>query len=222
MSADSTLSPAVYLSGVSLSFGAVGVLHNADLHIRRGEKVALTGPSGAGKTSLLAIAAGLLRPSGGIVRTCGMEVNNMNEDARAAMRRDNIGVVFQHFHLLESMTAAENVALPLELAGNKNAAATARDSLAAVGMANRAKHFPGQLSGGERQRVAIARAFAPKPQLLLADEPTGNLDADTGAEIIKVLFDLAGGDGTILFITHNNDILPKFDRVCALRGGRIE
>ena len=106
-SADSTLSPAVYLSGVSLSFGAVGVLHNADLHIRRGEKVALTGPSGAGKTSLLAIAAGLLRPSGGIVRTCGMEVNNMNEDARAAMRRDNIGVVFQHFHLLESMTAAE-------------------------------------------------------------------------------------------------------------------
>lgn len=221
MPADSTPAPAVYLDAVCLSFGAVNVLTGADLAVRRGEKVALTGPSGAGKTSLLAIAAGLLRPASGIVRTCGMDVNTMDEDARAAMRRDNIGVVFQHFHLLESMTAAENVALPLELAGREDAASIAEQSLAAVGMAKRATHFPGQLSGGERQRVAIARAFAPKPQLLLADEPTGNLDTDTGTEIINVLFDLAGDDGTILFITHNNDILPRFDRVCSLRAGRI-
>ena len=225
MSAHSTpnTDAAVRLDGVGLSFGEkVVVLSELDFKIQRGEKVALTGPSGAGKTSLLAVVAGLLRPDTGAVRTCGLPVDEMNEDDLAKMRRDNIGIVFQHFHLLESMTALENVALPLELAGRKDAQSKAQESLAAVGMANRALHFPGQLSGGERQRVAIARAFAPQPQLLLADEPTGNLDSDTGEEILNVLFDLAKGeDKTILFITHNNDILPRFDRVCALRGGRI-
>lgn len=217
--------PAICARGVCLSFGGgtVAVLSDLDLTVARGEKVALTGPSGSGKTSLLAVVSGLLRPDSGTVRTCSLPVETMNEDELAKMRRDKIGIVFQHFHLMESMTALENVMLPLELAGREDAEEKARESLSSVGMARRVGHFPSQLSGGERQRVAIARAFAPGPELLLADEPTGNLDFDTGKEILDVLFSLAeGGEQTIFFITHNHELLPRFGRVCALRGGRLE
>lgn len=211
------------MSGVALSFGvSVRVLHDLNLTVAAGESVALTGPSGAGKTSLLAVIAGLLRPDGGEVRTLGEDLNAMNEDRLAALRRDKIGVVFQHFHLLETMTALENTALPLELNGRADAAEEAAKSLAAVGLAARAGHFPSQLSGGERQRVAIARAFSARPQLLLADEPTGNLDYDTGREVLDLLLGAAREHrSTLLFVTHNNDILKRFDTVYTLRGGEL-
>ncbi len=211
------------MSGVALSFGvSVRVLGDLNLSVAAGESVALTGPSGAGKTSLLAVIAGLLRPDGGEVRTLGENLNALNEDSLAALRRDKIGVVFQHFHLLETMTALENTALPLELHGRADAAEEAAKSLAAVGLAARAGHFPSQLSGGERQRVAIARAFSARPQLLLADEPTGNLDYDTGREVLDLLLGAAREHrSTLLFVTHNNDILKRFDTVYTLRGGAL-
>lgn len=211
------------LSGVALSFGAsVQVLHDLNLNVAAGESVALTGPSGAGKTSLLAIIAGLLRPDSGEVRILGEDLTTLNENRLAALRRDNIGVVFQHFHLLETMTALENTALPLELNARADAAEEAGRALAAVGLAARTKHFPSQLSGGERQRVAIARAFSVRPKLLLADEPTGNLDYDTGREVLDLLLGAAREHHTtLLFVTHNNDILKQFDTVYTLRGGTL-
>ena len=224
MKPDSTPSaPAVNLSGVSLSFGAsVRVLHNLNLRIADGESVALTGPSGAGKTSLLAVIAGLLRPDSGEVQTLGENLGALNEDKLASLRRGNIGVVFQHFHLLETMTALENAALPLELNGRADAAEEAARALAAVGLAARVGHFPSQLSGGERQRVAIARAFSVRPRLLLADEPTGNLDYDTGREVLDLLLGAAREHkSTLLFVTHNHDILKRFDTVYTLRGGAL-
>lgn len=214
---------AVELSDLSLSFGDVHVLKNINLRLERGARAALVGRSGAGKTSLLAIIAGLLKPTGGRAVTLGQDITAMDEDALARLRRRSIGVVFQHFHLLETMTALENAALPLELAQRPDAQREARAMLDAVGMSARLTHFPSQLSGGERQRVAIARAFAARPPLLLADEPTGNLDDDTGDAVLETLFQLARERETsILFVTHNTAILPRFNRVWRIKNGAIE
>ena len=198
------------------------VFHNLSAAIRPGETTALTGPSGAGKTSLLAIIAGLLRPSEGEAETLGQPVSTMSEDALAELRRSQIGIVFQHFHLLDTMTALENVALPLQLANAASSTDRAKESLAAVGLAARLSHFPSQLSGGERQRVAIARAFVAHPKLLLADEPTGNLDYDTGQAVLETLLTLAQEHRTtMVFVTHNQDILRHFDSVLSLRDGGL-
>nr|MCH9717587.1 ABC transporter ATP-binding protein [Gammaproteobacteria bacterium] len=189
--AAATDTPAIHLSHVALTFPpAVEVIKDVNLTIPRGRHVALIGRSGSGKTSLLAIIGGLLKPSGGQVQTLGQPINDLDEDQLALLRRDNIGVVFQHFHLLETMTALENTALPLELGGHPNALARAKEMLAAVGLTNRMSHFPAQLSGGEQQRVAIARAFVSTPPLLLADEPTGNLDDDTSEQVLHMLLDI--------------------------------
>ena len=213
--------PAIHLSSLSLSFPpAVEVLKNLNLTIARGRHVALIGRSGSGKTSLLAIISGLLKPTGGQVQTLGQPVHSMSEDDLATLRRDNIGVVFQHFHLLETMTALENTTLPLELAGDPNALAKAKEMLDAVGLSSRMTHFPSQLSGGERQRVAIARAFVSAPPLLLADEPTGNLDDDTSEQVLQMLLTIGREKNTtMLFVTHNNAILERFDEVWELKGG---
>lgn len=218
MQPDSTPS-AANLSGVSLSFGdSVHVLENARLSVAAGETAALTGPSGAGKTSLLAIIGGLLRPTAGKVEIFGQNLGELNEEELAQMRRENIGVVFQHFHLLETMTAHENAALTLQLAGRPDAMDAAAEALSAVGLAHRMRHFPSQLSGGEQQRTAIARAFAAHPKLLLADEPTGNLDHDTGREVLDALFSEAKKRRTaMLFVTHNDSILDQFDSAYSLR-----
>ena len=208
--------------GLSFAHGSVRVFHNLSAAIRPGETTALTGPSGAGKTSLLAIIAGLLRPSEGTAETLGQPVSTMSEDALAELRRSQIGIVFQHFHLLDTMTALENVALPLQLANAASSADRAKESLAAVGLAARLSHFPSQLSGGERQRVAIARAFVAHPKLLLADEPTGNLDYDTGQAVLETLLTLAQEHRTtMVFVTHNQDILRHFDSVLSLRDGGL-
>lgn len=213
--------PAIHLSDLSLTFPPdVEVLKGLNLTIARGKHVALIGRSGSGKTSLLAIISGLLKPGGGRVETLGHPVHEMNEDQLATLRRDNIGVVFQHFHLLETMTALENTMLPLELAGDRNARHKAKEMLDAVGLAARMTHFPSQLSGGERQRVAIARAFVSAPPLLLADEPTGNLDDDTSEQVLQMLLTIGREKNTtMLFVTHNNTILERFDEVWEMRGG---
>ena len=200
---DSILSTAaVNLFNVDLNFGDIRVLRNLNLSVGYGEKVALTGPSGAGKTSLLAIIAGLLKPDGGGVKTLNLSVETMDEESLAKMRRDNIGIVFQHFHLLDSMTAWENTALPLHLARDPQALEKAANALQAVGLEKRMTHFPGQLSGGEQQRVAIARAFAINPPLLLADEPTGNLDEDTGNRILEIIFELSKENNNTVIFCH--------------------
>lgn len=198
------------------------MLKNLNLTVANGETVAMTGPSGAGKTSLLAIIAGLLRPTQGKANTLGRDVSTLDENTLADLRRTQIGIVFQHFHLLETMTALENVILPLELAGITKPAARAKESLAAVGLSPRLTHFPSQLSGGERQRVAIARAFALHPPLLLADEPTGNLDYDTGKFVLDTLLGLVREySTTLVFVTHNNEILKQFDTIHTLKNGNL-
>ena len=215
--------PAVKLSNIGLFFGAVRVLHELNLSVASGEKIALTGPSGAGKTSMLALISGLLKPNTGKIETLSLPVSDMNEESLARMRRDNIGIVFQHFHLLDSMTALENVALPLQLAKHPQAKEKAEDSLQAVGLTKRMTHFPAQLSGGEQQRVAIARAFALNPPLLLADEPTGNLDEETANSVLDIIFNLSHkNNNTIIFVTHNNDILDKFDKIYNMANGQVK
>ena len=219
-----TSAAAVRLSNVGLSFadGAVQVFHHLSASIARGQTTALTGASGAGKTSLLAIIAGLLRPSEGQVETLGRSVATMSEDALAQLRRAHIGIVFQHFHLIDTMTALENVALPMQLANAAAPTERAAQSLEAVGLASRLTHFPAELSGGERQRVAIARAFVAAPELLLADEPTGNLDYDTGQAVLETLLELAQQRRTtMIFVTHNQEILRHFDSVICLRDGGL-
>lgn len=218
-----TATPAIRLSNLSLSFPpAVEVLKDVNLTIGRGRHAALVGRSGSGKTSLLAIIGGLLRPSGGRVETLGQPVAELNEDRLATLRRDSIGVVFQHFHLLETMTALENTALPLELGGHEDARPRAEAMLEAVGLRERMSHFPAQLSGGERQRVAIARAFVSTPPLLLADEPTGNLDDATSEQVLKMLLDIGRQHNTtMLFVTHNSTILDRFDEVWEMKNGAL-
>jgi putative ABC transport system ATP-binding protein len=202
--------------------GAVNVLRGAAASVAAGETVSLVGPSGSGKSTLMMVIGGLERPDRGRVAVAGTELAGLDEDALARFRRDTIGIVFQSFHLIPTMTALENVAVPLELAGRADAFAAARDGLAAVGLAERVLHYPGQLSGGEQQRVALARAFAASPKLLLADEPTGNLDTATGRHIIDLLFELAAARGTtLLLITHDRDLARRCDRILHMEDGRI-
>ena len=203
--------------------GRVDILHNISLEVAAGETLGLVGPSGSGKSSLLMVMGGLEQATGGSVMALGQDLTAMNEDQLALFRRDNMGVVFQSFHLIPTMTALENVATPLELAGAKDAFDRAEAELKAVGLADRVDHYPSQMSGGEQQRVALARASAPRPRLLLADEPTGNLDETNGKAIIDLLFDLRDRHGaTLIMVTHSNELAARCDRVIRLRDGRID
>ncbi len=207
---------------VSSPEGTLTILDDVSLDISRGESVALVGSSGAGKTTLLAILAGLDQPTRGRVWLCGEELTGMNEDGRALLRARRVGFVFQSFHLVQSLTALENVMLPLELAGETKAAAVARDTLANVGLAARLGHYPKQLSGGEQQRVAIARAFVMRPEVLFADEPTGNLDTATGERIGQLLFALnAEIRTTLVLVTHERDLAARCDRTIRIEAGRV-
>lgn len=202
--------------------GPVEILRGITLDIGRGESVGLVGPSGSGKSSLLMLMGGLERASSGKVTALGQDLGAMNEDALARLRRDNMGIVFQSFHLIPTMTALENVALPLELAGVADAFDRAAEELAAVGLAARGGHYPAELSGGEQQRVALARAAAPRPKLFLADEPTGNLDAANGEAIMELLFGLRDRHGaTLVLVTHAPELAARCDRIVRLADGRV-
>ena len=216
----------ILLDGVHLTLaseaGAVNVLRGVSLKISKGETVALVGPSGSGKSTLMMVIGGLERANSGSVAVAGRDFAGLGEDDLARLRREHIGIVFQSFHLMPAMTALENVALPLELAGRDDAAAAARATLAAVGLSARERHYPAQLSGGEQQRVAIARAFVSDPGLILADEPTGNLDGETGRKVMDLLFGLAAKSGTtLLLITHDRALARRCGRILSLEDGRI-
>ena len=202
--------------------GPVEILRNVDLEIPSGQSVAIVGPSGSGKTSLLMIIAGLERATRGRVRVAGNDFTRMSEDQLALARGANIGIVFQSFHLVPTMTALENVALPLEFAGKPDPFGTAQALLAEVGLGHRADHFPAQLSGGEQQRVALARALSPRPQLLLADEPTGNLDGKTGEQVVDLLFGLQKRrQATLVLVTHDLKLAERCERIVRMADGRI-
>jgi putative ABC transport system ATP-binding protein len=218
--------PAIVLEDISLTLssaaGPVAILANVSLSIDEGETVALLGPSGSGKSSLLMVAAGLEAPTAGRAIVAGTDITRLGEDALARFRRDAVGIVFQSFHLIPTMTALENVAVPLELAGAADAFARARIELEAVGLGARLEHYPGQLSGGEQQRVALARAIAPRPKVLFADEPTGNLDGQTGADVTDLLFALHARARTTLFlVTHEETLARRCGRIVRLKDGRI-
>ena len=203
--------------------GRVDILHGITLDVQKGQSLALVGPSGSGKSSLLMLMGGLERASAGSIHALGQDLTAMNEDGLARFRRAAMGVVFQSFHLVPTMTALENVATPLELAGNKDAFAKAEAELATVGLGHRTTHYPSQMSGGEQQRVALARAMVVRPQILLADEPTGNLDESNGTSIMDLLFELQARDGaTLVLVTHSNALATRCDTVVRLRDGRIE
>jgi putative ABC transport system ATP-binding protein len=219
-------SPIVEARNISLTLGrppaSVAVLRGIDLAIDAGDTVALLGPSGSGKSSLMAVLAGLERPSGGEAWVAGLDFGRLDEDALAVARRGRIGIVLQAFHLLPTMTALENVAVPLELARERDAFARATSELGSVGLAARADHYPAQLSGGEQQRVAIARALVGRPGLLFADEPTGNLDTTTGAAIMDLLFERQRASGaTMIVITHDAALARRCARVLEMADGRI-
>ena len=199
------------------------ILHGITLDIETGEVCAITGPSGSGKSTLLGLVAGLDRPSSGSIAVAGVEITRLHEDALARFRRDTLGYVFQSYHLIPTLTAEENVAVPLEIAGAPNALGRARSLLGDVGLGDRAHHYPVQLSGGEQQRVALARAVALDPALLLADEPTGNLDSTTGTQIIELLLALRRRRGaTLVLVTHDEALTRHADRVVKLHDGRVE
>ncbi|QBX99435.1 ATP-binding cassette domain-containing protein [Rhodophyticola sp. CCM32] len=203
--------------------GRIDILHGITLQIMGGETVGLVGPSGSGKSSLLMLMGGLDRATGGSVMAGGHDLTAMSEDQLARFRRKHMGVVFQSFHLIPTMTALENVATPLELAGHRDAFDRAETELSGVGLADRLHHYPSQMSGGEQQRVALARAAAPRPDILLADEPTGNLDEANGRAIMDLLFGLRDRHGTTLvLVTHAADLAARCDRVIRLRDGRID
>jgi len=203
--------------------GAVDILRGISLEVEQGQSVGLVGPSGSGKSSLLMLMGGLERATGGTVHALGHDLTTMNEDALARFRRGNMGVVFQSFHLIPTMTALENVATPLELAGRSDAFERAEAELEAVGLAARMHHYPAQMSGGEQQRVALARAAAPRPAILLADEPTGNLDGVNGQAIMELLFGLRDRHGaTLVLVTHAPELAARCDRIIQLRDGQIE
>ena len=219
--------PAITLAGVNLSLGQgaarVHILKDVGLHISTGEAVGLVGPSGSGKSTLLMVMAGLERPDCGTVLVAGEMLTKLDEDALARFRGRNVGIVFQSFHLIPTMTALENVAVPLELAGIADAAERARGELAAVGLAERLDHYPAQLSGGEQQRVALARALAPNPSILVADEPTGNLDEETGRQIVELLFKGHEERGmTLVLVTHDPALAARCGRVVRMRSGHVE
>jgi len=217
---------AIKLEGVEVTLpsraGPVAILRGIDLGVTAGDAIAVVGPSGSGKSTLLMVIAGLERATGGAVEVMGTDYASLDEDGLALLRAANIGIVFQSFHLVPTMTALENVALPLEFLDRDDAFATARQMLAEVGLSHREAHFPGQLSGGEQQRVAIARALSPRPSLILADEPTGNLDLGTGAEVMDLLFELKERTGaTLLLITHDRSLAKRCHRIVSLADGRI-
>ena len=214
------------LRDIYLEFGSgdriVKILKGIDLDIFSGSSVAILGPSGSGKSSLLSLMTGLEKQTSGSVSISGETLDHMNEDQLALFRRENIGIVLQSFHLIPTMTAIENVAVPLELAGNKNAFKIAEEYLEHVGLSHRITHYPAQLSGGEQQRVAIARALAPKPAILFADEPTGNLDGKTGHKIVELIFDLQKKfDTTLIMITHDTEVANHCDRILHIQDGLI-
>ncbi len=218
--------PVLTITDANLSLdgnaGRVDILHDISLSVAGGETLGLVGPSGSGKSSLLMLMGGLEQATSGRITALGQDLTAMNEDQLALFRRDNMGVVFQSFHLIPTMTALENVATPLELAGVRDAFDRAEAELRSVGLADRMDHYPSQMSGGEQQRVALARASAPRPRLLLADEPTGNLDEANGQAIIDLLFDLRDRHGaTLIMVTHSNELAGRCDRVVRLRDGRI-
>ncbi|MHB1399329.1 MAG: ABC transporter ATP-binding protein [Trichloromonadaceae bacterium] len=218
--------PLVQIRQLSLSLvggaGEVNILRQIDLTIAAGETLSIVGPSGAGKTTLLMALAGLERPSAGSVVVAGADLGRLDEDGLARFRRQHVGIVFQSFHLVPSMTALENVALPLEFSGIADASRRAREALEEVGLRERMGHFPGELSGGEQQRVALARAFVPRPALLLADEPTGNLDRDTGARVMELLFALQREQGTTLvLVTHDERLAERCGRQLTMADGRL-
>jgi putative ABC transport system ATP-binding protein len=219
--------PLILLEDVRLTLtsaaGPVNVLRGISARIGAGSTVGLVGPSGSGKSTLMMVLGGLERVTSGKVEIAGTDLGTLSEDALARFRRDRIGIVFQSFHLVPTMTALENVAVPLELAGRADAFAAAAAGLEAVGLKQRLQHYPSQLSGGEQQRVAIARAFAPRPSLLLADEPTGNLDGETGKQVIDLLFALHAERGTtLLLITHDAALAERCERIVHLRDGQVD
>ena len=221
-----TTVPMIQLDGVHLNLqsaaGEVKVLRGINLRVERGECIGVGGPSGSGKSTMVMIIAGLERASSGTVFVDGADLNRMDEDALALFRRRRIGIVFQSFHLIPAMTALENVAVPLELAGRADAFECADAALRAVELGHRLGHYPAQLSGGEQQRVAMARAFVPEPELILADEPTGNLDSETGAHVMDLLFDLQAKSGaTLMLITHDSGLAARCSRRVRLLDGRI-
>lgn len=208
----------IYLSGAS----ELAVLRDVSFSLRPGSSAAVVGPSGSGKTTLLGLCAGLDRPTSGSVVVDEVDIGALDEDARARVRRESIGFVFQNFQIMPTLTALENVMVPAELRGDKGVASHARELLGRVGLGDRLDHFPVQLSGGEQQRVALARAFINQPKLLFADEPTGNLDADTAAIIVDLIFDLNREAGTTLvLVTHDPELAARTDAVIRLRGGRV-
>lgn len=217
----------IVVDDVSMSYplgqARVEVLRHVHLNIPAGQAVAVAGPSGSGKSSLLLLLAGLERPDSGRIAVDGVDITALDADGLADLRRDRIGIVFQSFHLLQSLSALDNVALPLQMAARGNARAQAMEWLARVGLQDRARHYPSQLSGGEQQRVAIARALAHSPRLLLADEPTGNLDDHTGASVRELLFQLNRESGTtMVLVTHDMDFAARCDRVLRLHDGRLQ
>jgi putative ABC transport system ATP-binding protein len=202
--------------------GMVNILKGITLQVEAGSRIGLVGPSGSGKSSLMMLMGGLERQTSGRIVVAGQDLSTLNEDGLARFRRDNVGIVFQNFHLVPTMTALENVALPAEFAGAPDAFDRAAEGLKAVGLGHRLDHYPGQLSGGEQQRAALARALVADPKLVLADEPTGNLDGETGRQIIALLFDLARRRGTtLILITHDNALAQRCDRIVRLEDGRI-
>lgn len=201
---------------------SITVLQDISFEVEKGETFSIVGPSGSGKTTLLGLCAGLDYPDGGSVELCGQELEALNEDERARLRNDEVGFIFQNFQLLPTLTALENVVVPLELQGDKNAQKVGLELLDKVGLSDRVHHYPSQLSGGEQQRVALARAFSNKPSILFADEPTGNLDEETGEKVIQLLFDLNKEAGTTLvIISHDLDLANRTQQILRLKGGKL-
>ena len=226
MSSSSSQDLVISLSDLSLELGSASqmtqILHAISVDVPAGQHVAILGPSGAGKTSLLMIMAGLEQATGGKVMMAGHDITYMKEDDLAALRRDNVGIIFQAFRLIPSMTALQNVSVPMELAGNKQAADLAAEALEKVGLGHRLHHLPDQLSGGEQQRVAIARAIAPRPRILLADEPTGNLDSKTGTRVIETLFEATKSVGAaLILITHDVALAAQCQRILTIDDGKL-
>lgn len=218
---------AVVLADVHLTLtagsGPVNILTGVNLRVAQGETLAVVGPSGSGKTTMLMLMAGLERPTSGQVEVAGADLTLLGEDALSRFRREHLGIVFQAFHLIPTMTALENAALPLEFAHHPNAKSRAMEALAQVGLGQRGDHYPAQLSGGEQQRVALARAFAARPRIILADEPTGNLDEETGARVMELLFALQAEEKTTLvLVTHDRSLAERCDRVATMHSGRME
>ena len=219
--------PIVEIEDLHLSLvggaGPVNILRGIDLVIEAGQTVSVVGPSGAGKTTLLMALSGLERPTSGRVRVAGTDLQTLNENGLARFRRQHVGIVFQSFHLVPTMTALENVALPLEFAGDSRAFERAREALASTGLADRIDHFPGELSGGEQQRVALARAFVANPALILADEPTGNLDRETGQMVMQQLFSLQQEHGTtLILVTHDPALADRCHSIVRMADGRLD